>query len=434
VNFFQKLIVSLIIANCFIFFQNKLGFADIQNETNTEGTLKWRFKAGEPYHDPHTGSVGIVTSPAIDDDGTIYILNNRGTLYAVNSDGTKKWFYETGDSPEVGGPGFVSPSIGHDGTIYVKGGSGKLFAFTKSGQVKWVYEDYITGGADFSYGLPIDPEGAVILPEWEMRAINPNNTVKWIITESLYTLSTPGIGPDGSIYTISNDGIMRARDNRGILKWSYDCQGWTYGNGVAVDNEGIIYFGNFATRKLYAIYPDGREKWTFFAGKQDYGTGEINSSPIIGYYGDIYVVAGFYLYCLTNNGKERWKVNIEPGVTGEGSSFSTPALGKDGTVFAMSFVRGILYAINEYGKIKWEYKLDDWSRSSPTIGSDGTIYIGGYDGYLYAIRSDCGGLAQTEWPMFARNPKHTAYQSGNIERLIRKKSILPSVLLLLHDD
>lgn len=40
-------------------------------------------------------------------------------------------------------------------------------------------------------------------------------------------------------------------------------------------------------------------------------------------------------------------------------------------------------------KIKWEFKLDDnVHESSPVIGSDGTIYIGGDRGYLYAIQED----------------------------------------------
>ena len=37
---------------------------------------------------------------------------------------------------------------------------------------------------------------------------------------------------------------------------------------------------------------------------------------------------------------------------------------------------------------------DDFD-SSPDIGSDGTIYVGNSDGYVYAIYSDCGGLVPT---------------------------------------
>ncbi|MGC8832248.1 MAG: PQQ-binding-like beta-propeller repeat protein [Thermoproteota archaeon] len=34
---------------------------------------------------------------------------------------------------------------------------------------------------------------------------------------------------------------------------------------------------------------------------------------------------------------------------------------------------------------KWRYRTGFWIESSPAIGSDGTIYVGSFDGYLYAI-------------------------------------------------
>lgn len=45
--------------------------------------------------------------------------------------------------------------------------------------------------------------------------------------------------------------------------------------------------------------------------------------------------------------------------------------------------------------------------SSPAIGSDGTIYIGSADDNLYAINTCTGGLADTPWPMFHHDERHT---------------------------
>jgi len=41
------------------------------------------------------------------------------------------------------------------------------------------------------------------------------------------------------------------------------------------------------------------------------------------------------------------------------------------------------------GNLKWRYLTTPGAgiESSPIIGSDGTIYIGGQDGYVYAITS-----------------------------------------------
>ena len=73
---------------------------------------------------------------------------------------------------------------------------------------------------------------------------------------------------------------------------------------------------------------------------------------------------------------------------------SSPAVGSDGTVFFGS-LDGYVYAVNPSGSLKWQYPSATEAGiehgidgASPAIGSDGMVYIGGYDGYLYAIRAD----------------------------------------------
>jgi len=39
------------------------------------------------------------------------------------------------------------------------------------------------------------------------------------------------------------------------------------------------------------------------------------------------------------------------------------------------------------GSLKWRYLTGDYVASSPVIGSDGTIHVGSFDKYLYAINS-----------------------------------------------
>jgi len=44
-----------------------------------------------------------------------------------------------------------------------------------------------------------------------------------------------------------------------------------------------------------------------------------------------------------------------------------------------------LYAVNPDGTEKWSFSTGDDVRSSPAIGSDGTVYVGSEDNNLYAI-------------------------------------------------
>jgi len=64
---------------------------------------------------------------------------------------------------------------------------------------------------------------------------------------------------------------------------------------------------------------------------------------------------------------------------------SSPAIGADGTIYVGSW-DGNLYAINPNGGLKWSYTTGGACiDSSPAIGADGTIYVGSWDGNLYAI-------------------------------------------------
>jgi len=107
------------------------------------------------------------------------------------------------------------------------------------------------------------------------------------------------------------------------------------------------------------------------------------------------------------DGSLKWKYQ-----TG-GPVKSSPAIGSDGTIYVGSD-DGSLYAINPDGSLKWKYQTGDWVLSSPAIGSDGTIYVGFYDGSLYAIYSDSHGLANSPWPMFHHDTMHTGRVSKSV--------------------
>jgi hypothetical protein len=79
---------------------------------NSDGTLRWRYETMNQVH----------SSPAIGEDGTVYVGSDNNHLYAINPDGTLKWRYETEH--------FVwsSPAIGGDGTMYFGSHDGHLYA------------------------------------------------------------------------------------------------------------------------------------------------------------------------------------------------------------------------------------------------------------------------------------------------------------------
>ena len=114
--------------------------------------------------------------------------------------------------------------------------------------------------------------------------------------------------------------------------WSFKTGGWV--TSPAIESDGTIYVGS-QDNNLYAINPDGSQKWAFKTGNGVHGS---------------------------------------------------PTIGSDGTIYVGSWDQ-YLYAIKPDGKRKWRFRAGDFVRSSPAIGSDGTLYVGSDDGYLYAIKT-----------------------------------------------
>ena len=91
--------------------------------------------------------------------------------------------------------------------------------------------------------------------------------------------------------------------------------------------------------------------------------------------------AGYYLYAINPDGSFKWKYD-----TG-GDVKSSPAIGSDGTIYVGSD-SDKLYAIHPDGSLKWNYTTEGNVHSSPALGADGTIYVGSKDDHLYAINPD----------------------------------------------
>lgn len=227
-----------------------------------------------------------------------------------------------------------------------------------------------------------------------------DGTIKWSFETGAGIESSPAIGADGTIYIGSHDGKLYAVNPDGTEKWQFDAgdpiydERWDVSKAImaspATASDGTIYIyssGNY----LYAINPDGTENWRFPLKWQN----DFWSSPTIGSDGTIYLgsarddeveisIPG--LYAINPDGTENWHFEIGSGVT------TSPAIGSDGTIYvaaATTTNEGKVYAINPSGTKIWEFTTENWMESSPAIGSDGMIYIGsGREGRVYAINPD----------------------------------------------
>jgi outer membrane protein assembly factor BamB len=188
--------------------------------------------------------------------------------------------------------------------------------------------------------------------------------------------SSPAIDQDGIIYFGSEDTCLYALYPNGTQKWKFDSGDW-FDSSPAISDDGTIYIGSWDAH-FYAINPNGTEKWRF------YTYDSVISSPSIAEDGTIYFgVLGpgnniGRLYALYPNGTEKWHFDTGFWI------YKSPAIGDDGTVYITSEDNHMYALYPDNGTLKWSFVFGGWP-SSPSICDDGTIFVASYDGYLYAI-------------------------------------------------
>ena len=215
--------------------------------------------SGETVFDLNVSSQPLHTL-TLDDHDNVYFGSDDGYVYSYSSNGVLRWKYSAGS------PIWVAPAIGADGTVY-----------------------FIADG---------------------LYALYPDGTLKWKYSISLdyWSVSSPAIWVDGTVYFGLSDGCMYAIRNS-VLAWRY-CTGDIVRSSPAVGVDGTIYFGSDDSY-FYALYQDGSLKWKYSTGDS------IVSSPAIGVDGTVYFGSlDYYVYTLYHDGSLKWKYETEDEVHG----------------------------------------------------------------------------------------------------------------------
>lgn len=300
-------------------------------------------KHGSVIWGPLINSSTGLTTPAIAPDGTIYVASGFGSFYAVRPDGTQKWVLSIGSLP----PFNNAPVIVPDGTLYIGNSTGQVVAINPNGSEKW--RAFL--GSRSTSSPAVDFDGTIYATSVrssferlsQLFALDSTGIEKWHLLFGPGRFPLPVVGPDGTIY-IPGEGMVRALYPDGTLKWFWS-RNFDLVSSPALATDGTLYVSSFRNI-LTAINPDGTLKWHYI---EDSTGGFGWFSPVIGADGIVYLA--------------------DP----EGEN------------------RNKLFAINPDGSTKWIRTLNnDTVASSPVIGSEGTLYIGGSNfggagGTFYAI-------------------------------------------------
>ncbi len=358
------------------------------------GTVLWTHGVGSP----------IVSSPALAADGTVFLGTQYGLIAVTNngSAASNKWTFSVGVGVNASGSA-SSPSIAADGTVCFGGNDGKLYAVRPDGSQKWAFQAQGSGG---SAAIALD-NTIYVVGYLGLNAISDAGAAKWTtIVGGSGNFSSPSIGKDGLIYVASWEAPAFYSFRRdGTTKWTISLPFRT-ADSSAIGGDGTIYF---TAGNLYAFAPDSTNQWN--TTTNEFGGG----SPTIAKDGTIYVPEATHtLDAVSLSGQVLWQSLQEQGR----SDFpaTVPAVDAGGTIYYC--VSNSIWALNPQGQVQWAVTAPvypppgtHYAITSPTIGPDGTLYAA-LGGVLYAIASGTNGPANSPWPMYRQNCRHT----GKVEK------------------
>ncbi|MBE7499155.1 MAG: PQQ-binding-like beta-propeller repeat protein [Verrucomicrobiales bacterium] len=362
------------------------------------GDERWHYAGGAPR----------LSAPAIGADGTLYLACGLSNVCALEpATGQEIWRYETG--------GYVSapPAVGAGGTVLAGSSDGRIYALEgTTGALQWVYE---TGNAVESAPV-IGADGTVyvgcsnLLGQATVTALDgAQGTPRWEHATGSQGGASLAIGADGTIYVRAGTNLFALEGSSGTRRWAFASPGGMTAD-PALGDDGTVY-ARSGEGLLYAL--EGRTGVARAGWRPpvvEYGP----SGPVIGFEDTLLIPGGSGVSAFSAlTGIAQWRFLATDGV------YATPAVASDGTVYVAG-ATGTVYALDSRtGVERWRFETRAWLDAPLAIGADGTVYVAAGDGVLYALQGSTG-LAGTPWPKFHQDAQNTGRGRGEPPEILRQ--------------
>lgn len=332
----------------------------ILSETKAETALKprsevealWTFECEDE----------VRGTPAVH-GGKVFVGCYDNNVYALDADsGEFLWKYAT----EGGIAG--TPAVDEQGVLYVPSEDNRLYALTTdNGKLLWTY--YSEGPIRSS---PVIVEGHVFLgsDDNHLHVVSTASGRRaWRVEVAGSVRSQPLIAEE-RVYFGSESGDFYCVDFRGEIKWRFRAKRAVTSSPVLVD--GMLYFGSMDWT-LYAVEAEGGwQVWRFRMG------GPSISSPVH-HDGKLFMgSADGNIYAIeTRSSREAWRFETEHQVN------SSPIIHED-SIYCGS-VDGSMYCLDyRSGRKRWAFQSEGPITGSAVV-SENILYFGSNDHRVYAM-------------------------------------------------
>jgi len=363
--------------------QNTGTVANADVATNP-GELRWVFP---PLDQPPKRA--FAASPVINSgESLIYIGSNDGFLYALNvADGTLSPNFNFSTSAPITATALMAVRGGGD-AIFVGAANGVLYGLTSVGGAQATYWNPVPGGY-LSAAPSISPDGTVFAASLSgvLVGVCPNGIERFVYSTAGIQ-SSPAQDAAGTVYFGADDHRLRAigfnyHYNAALTYWTVSASAAILTAAVVDLETNSVYVSDVGGHVYKVLIAKGLPDPAFqFAPP----VGPIHSSPAL---------AGGRLYFGSDDGN----LYAIDKLTGQlawtfptgGAILSSPAVATSDAqapIVVVGSDDGNVYFVRDDGTSATQlirFPIGAQVRSSPAIGSDGTVYIGAEDGRVYAI-------------------------------------------------
>lgn len=331
--------------------------------------VQWSVDVGGPVE------AQVTTSP---DGQTLYVASLEGSLTAIaRDDGAVRWTLPLHERA------YATPAVADDGTIFVGSDAKKMLAVTPEGKVRWSLDT----DDEADTGAAIAPDGTVVFAAGRMvYGVTPLAWVKWRFAAKRKVFTAPAVAPTGRVFFGSQDHHAYALTPQGGPLWSTDL-GADVDGAPAIGDDGGVFFGTDGGEVARLDPDDGHVLWRTQLG------GFVRGTLSVARNGD--VLAGVYgptPRAVRLRGSDGSLVGDFP-VQGTGArefGVHGGALEDEAGTLLFGAQDDSVTAIDAGGNVLWRWTAGADVDAPVTLLPDGSVVVGSDDGRVVLLRSRSG--------------------------------------------
>ncbi|XP_048580543.1 uncharacterized protein LOC5518642 isoform X3 [Nematostella vectensis] len=329
----------------------------------------------KPVRDPSIIDKLTLVKKVDPSDATLYVSSDDQVIYALDAKtGDLMWKYGTAE--DGGSMCAFSPD---ETVLYCGTDDNFIRAFNRlDGTLLWKFKT--EGAVTSSTRVGTDGTLFVGCVDGHIYCIKPDGTLKWKKHLGDQVWATPALQDGGRVVFIASmaqepHNVFALQGETGEVLWQRLTGGPVFASPALSADESTVYVCSFDANCYAYESATGKIMWVFEADAS------FQSSPALSKSRGLMFVTSTEgnMFCVRlSDGKIQWIHKSK------GEFFSTAFVAADNRVYVGSGTGNVLALNQSDGSLIWSFKTetDDMVYSSPKMTKDGTLYIGGVDGYL----------------------------------------------------